>query len=59
MSTVQEIASAIEKLGEAELADLKAWLWDRDFERDVATGRLDAVAEDAIQEYGKGQSKPL
>jgi hypothetical protein len=59
VSTVQEIAAAIEKLGEGELADLKAWLWDRDFERDVAAGRLDAVAEDAIQEYGKGHAKPL
>ncbi len=59
MSNVEEIEAAIEKLGEKELADLKAWLWDRDFARDVAAGRLDAVAEDALDEYGQGKAKPL
>ena len=48
MATVKEIESAIEKLSDAEIAELKAWLWDRDIERDVAAGRLDAVAEDAL-----------
>jgi hypothetical protein len=51
MSTVHEIEDAIRKLPEGDLAALRAWfaefdaaVWDRQFERDVADGRLDALA---------------
>jgi len=59
MTTVREIESAIEKLSDAEVAELKAWLWDRDIERDVAAGRLDAVAEEALDEHRSGKTRPL
>lgn len=59
MTTVKEIESAIEKLSDAEVAELKAWLWDRDIERDVAAGRLDAVAEEALDEHRSGKTRPL
>ena len=55
MTTVKEIESAIEKLSDAEIAELKAWLWDRDIERDVAAGRLDTVAEDVLEEHRSGR----
>ncbi len=49
MSTIQEIEDAIRRLPEDDLAALRAWFaefdaaaWDRQFERDVAEGRLDA-----------------
>ena len=59
MSTVQEIERAIEKLSEAELAEVRAWLWDRDIERDAKAGRLDAVAEEALQEHRSGKTRKL
>jgi len=56
MSPVQEIESAVSQLSAAELAAFRAWfvdfdaqLWDRQLEEDVAAGRLDAVAEDALR----------
>jgi hypothetical protein len=55
MSTVQEIESAISQLSAEDLAALRAWfaefdaqLWDRQLEEDVAAGRLDALAEEAL-----------
>jgi hypothetical protein len=38
MSTVQELERAIERLSDAELAEIRAWLWDRDIERDAKPG---------------------
>jgi len=59
MSTVQEIESAIARLSEEELAEIRGWLWDRDIERDAAGGRLDALAEEAIREHRAGKTKRL
>jgi hypothetical protein len=54
MSTVHEIENAICKLSEADRAILRAWFaeydaaeWDRQFEGDVAAGRLNWLAEEA------------
>jgi hypothetical protein len=51
MSTVAEIERAIEQLSPKETRSLPAWLaerdaalWDRQFEADVASGKLDALA---------------
>jgi hypothetical protein len=59
MCTVQEIERAIEKLSEGELAEIRAWLWDRDIERDAKMGRLDALAEEALQEHRNGKTRKL
>jgi hypothetical protein len=55
MSTVPEIEKAIRQLPPGELATFRAWfaefdagVWDRQFEEDVAAGRLDALADEAI-----------
>ena len=63
MSTIAEIERAIEQLSPDELAVLREWLaerdaaqWDRQFEEDVAAGRLDAMAEEAIRELREGRS---
>jgi hypothetical protein len=34
-------------------------VWDRELERDVRAGKLDAMAEKAIQDYKAGKTKPL
>lgn len=59
MSTVQEIERAIEKLSDAEVAEIRMWLWDRDIERDAATGKLDAFAEEALREHRAGKTRKL
>jgi len=59
MSTVQEIESAIAKLSEEELAEIRGWLWDRDIERDAAGGRLDELADEAIREHRAGKTRRL
>jgi len=57
MSDVVEIERAVERLGPEELAEFRAWFdefdadrWDRQFEADVAAGRLDALADEALAE---------
>jgi hypothetical protein len=59
VSTVQEIESAIEKLTDKELAELRTFIWDRDIERDAASGRIDQLAKEAIDEYRTGKTRPL
>ena len=59
MSTVQEIERAIAKLTDKELAELRSLIWDRDIERDAASGRIDQYANEAIEEYRTGKTRPL
>ncbi|MFO0889122.1 MAG: hypothetical protein U0790_08275 [Isosphaeraceae bacterium] len=66
MSTVDEIEEAIRKLPDEDLAALRAWFaefdaaaWDRQFERDVAEGRLDALAEEALLDWREGRCTDL
>ena len=66
MSTVQEIAAAISKLFRAELAAFRAWFaefdaaaWDRQLEEDVAAGRLDALADEALRDLREGRCTDL
>jgi predicted transcriptional regulator len=59
MSKVEEIEQAIEKLSIEELAEIRAWLWDRDIERDAVAGRLDHLAEEALSEYRTGRVRRL
>ena len=61
MSTVDEIEHAIRNLGPQDLAVLREWfaafdaeLWDRQLERDVAAGRLDHLAEEALRDLSEG-----
>jgi hypothetical protein len=59
MSKVEEIEQAIEKLSPEEMAEIRAWMWDRDIERDAAAGRLDHLAEEALIEYRSGKARRL
>jgi hypothetical protein len=59
VSTVQEIETAIAKLTDKELAELRAFIWDRDIERDAASGRLDLLANEAIEDFRTGKTRPL
>jgi hypothetical protein len=66
MSTVAEIERAIEQLSVDELQKLRAWFgerdaddWDKQIEADVAAGKLDALAEQAIRELREGRCTDL
>jgi hypothetical protein len=66
MSTVKEIEQAIRALGPQDLAALRDWfaefdaeVWDRQFEQDVAAGRLDKFAEEALRDLDEGRCKDL
>jgi len=66
MSTIQEIQTAISQLSAEELAVFRAWfaefdakVWDQEFEEDVAAGRLEALAEEALRDLRKGRCTDL
>ena len=61
-----EIEDAIQRLSPEELRAFRRWFaeydaqqWDAEFERDVAEGRLDALAEEAIRDYYEGRCTDL
>ena len=62
MSTIEQIEDAVRRLSSEELAEFRTWfaefdgvLWDRQIEEDVAAGRLDAVAEEALSDLREGR----
>jgi len=66
MNTIDEIQTAIRSLPDQELAALREWFaeldfeaWDRQFERDVNEGRLDALAEEALRDHREGRCTSL
>ena len=66
MSTVKEIESAVSKLSRDELQSFRSWFqefdadtWDKQFEKDVHAGRLDALADEALGDLRAGRCKEL
>jgi len=66
VSTVAEIREAIRKLPPQEawrlaeeLRDYLDALWDKQFEEDVKTGRLDPLIARAREEDASGKTRPM
>ena len=66
MSSVQEIQEAVRQLPVEGLAAFREWfaefdasLWDRRFATDVGDGRLDKLAEEALQDLHEGRCTDL
>ena len=66
MSSIQEIEAAIDTLPPEQFLLLREHIqkrfdehWDRQFEEDASTGRLDAAAAAAIAEHRAGRSTPF
>lgn len=66
MISVQEIEHAIQQLPKHDLVELRRWfiefdeaLWDEQIERDAITGKLDALAAEALAEYHSGKVTEL
>jgi hypothetical protein len=66
VSTVNEIESAVSKLSRSELQSFRDWFhefeaaaWDRQLEEDARKGRLDALADEALNDLRSGRCKDL
>jgi hypothetical protein len=66
MSTVEQIEAAILKLSPQELSQLADWVldldeqrWDEQIEQDVAAGKLDFLAQEALAEFEVGNCRML
>ncbi len=66
MTTVAEISGAVRRLPKRELAKFRRWFaefdaaaWDREFEEDVASGRLEALAREALRDDRSGRTREL
>lgn len=66
MSTLETAESVVAQLSPAELARLRQWFaefdsgnWDAQIESDAASGKLDALAEEALAEYNAGKAREI
>ena len=66
MDSRQDIEAAVRQLTRTELAAFRDWFmrldgqtWDRQFAQDVAAGRLDARADEALGELRSGYCSEL
>ncbi len=66
MSRVEELEGRIRTLSPDELQELRTWLreyddeaWDRQIEADALAGRLDALADRALQDFANNRSTEL
>lgn len=66
MSTLEEIQSAISSLSSEDYARLLQWFtdrdweqWDRQIEEDAASGKLDFLVEEAMNEKAQGRLQEL
>lgn len=66
MTKVKEIQAAIQSLSADEFTYLKEWMieldweqWDRQIEKDCASGKLDFLVEEALAAKEKGKLQEL
>ena len=66
MSNVEQIESAILLLPQQEFRRLSDWIaeldqrrWDEQLERDVAAGRLEGLAAEAVADYQAGRTREI
>ena len=66
MTTLDQIEAAILQLPSDDIQRLSAWLqeleharWDQQLEKDVADGKLDKFAEQAIRDFRAGRARKV
>ena len=66
MGKLENIERQIKDLSPQEMTELREWFaafdaeaWDRQFEADVRAGKLDALAEKALQAHASGTTTKL
>ena len=65
--TVDDIEKAVARLPPEQLAEFRAWFerfeaplrFDEKIERDAAAGKLDRLADHAIDDFRKGRAREL
>jgi len=64
--TIEDIEKAVAKLPPAELAQFRAWFdrfdaarFDQKIERDAHEGRLDRLADEALNDLRNGRAREL
>ncbi|MEA1866536.1 MAG: hypothetical protein U9N19_00305 [Thermodesulfobacteriota bacterium] len=66
MILVQQIKKEVAELPKVQLNEFRSWfeefdasIWDKQFEKDVASGKLDDIANRAVSDFKKGKFKKL
>lgn len=66
MSKLEQIEQDVQALSAGELADFRRWFiafdfarWDQQLDQDVAAGKLDGLAREALAEHSSGRTKEL
>lgn len=66
MSSVDDLERAVRQLPRQDLLQFRRWfiefdqqMWDQQLEQDVASGRLDSLAEEALLEFRQGRTRAL
>ena len=66
MTKLGALEEEIKKLSPEELAQLREWLlerdaeeWDREIERDAASGKLDKLFEKSVADHRAGKSRAI
>lgn len=66
MTRIEQLEHEVEALSDSELTEFRSWFlaldadaWDAQFENNVRTGALDALADQAIAEHREGRSRAL
>ncbi len=66
MASLQTIESEIMNLSSNELAKFREWFasfdadeWDKQIEKDASNGKLDTLANEALEEYKSGKAREI
>ncbi len=66
MENVQTIENAVSRLSKPDLKSFRNWyekfdqkVWDDQFEEDARSGKLDALADQAIADFKAGRCKEV
>jgi hypothetical protein len=66
VSKVERIENEIQGLSSDELAEFRDWFlafdwaaWDRQLEKDIQRGKLDALADQALRDHATGKTNPI
>jgi hypothetical protein len=66
MTAVERLEREVAALSQDDLAEFREWFldhdwdsWDHRIEKDVAAGKLDALADKALAQHAAGRTKPL
>lgn len=66
MTTLEKAEKIVAQLSPEELAQFRQWFaefngdaWDAQIEADAATGKLDALAQEALADYHAGEARGI